>query len=128
MSEKFLKWFIKFCGIIEIVIGIGFIFMQPLFELISIQTVPLFLQMAGVELTLLGFLLWYSARDIERFKIILIVSMVLRYVMPIFEIYTALTIPIMFVVLISTSIYDLASASLTLILLKKHEYLFGKKD
>lgn len=128
MNEKFLKWFIKFCGLFEIFIGVSFIFMPPLFELIGISCEPLFIQMAGVELTLLGFLLWYSAKNLLKYRIIIIVSIALRFIMPPFEIYAAFTIPAMTILLIFTTIYDIATAALTLILMKKLGYLSNKES
>jgi len=123
MSEKFLKWFIKICGVIEIIIGISFIFLTPVLESIGLNTIPLMNQLAGVELALFGFLLWHSAKNIEKYQIILIASIALRFIMPFFEIYAALTIPQMMGLLIGASIYDLGSSALTLILLLKHGYL-----
>ncbi|MHA1309679.1 MAG: hypothetical protein ACTSQO_02020 [Candidatus Helarchaeota archaeon] len=128
MYEKFLKFFIKFCGIIEVVIGISLIFITPVFEMLNLNTIPLSNQLAGVGLALLGFLLFYSARDLNKYQIILIASLLLRYIMPIFEIYAAITINSLMVMLIGASIYDLVSANLTLFLLKSNGYLSFKSN
>jgi hypothetical protein len=101
--------------------------MPPVFESIGISCAPLFIQMAGVETILLGFLLWYSARNLSKYRILILVSIALRFIMPIFEIYSAFTIPNMRILLICTTIYDIATAALTLILMKKFGYLSNEE-
>ena len=49
--------------------------------------------MIGFFFILLGVLLAYSAKDIERYLIIPIISIILRFDMPVFEIYNMLLFP-----------------------------------
>lgn len=124
MTDKLLKWVLKFSGYFEIIMGIFFIFIHPVFQILGYITIPLFNQLGGVELVILGFLLVYSARDIEKYIIIIFCSIILRFVMCIFDFLAALYIPELFFALLFASIYDIGSAALTLILLWKSEYIF----
>ncbi|MHA1229868.1 MAG: hypothetical protein ACTSRP_01160 [Candidatus Helarchaeota archaeon] len=127
MSEKILKIFLQFCGIVEVIIGLILIFIAPVIEALGLSTIPILNQMAGVEMMILGMLLWYSAKDVKKYMIIIFGSLMLRYVMPIFEILGAFTILSMFTFLIGASIYDLSTATITILLLMREGYLF-KKD
>ncbi len=127
-KKRFLVGFIKFGGILEIAIGIGMFFMgyfEQIYEF-GTDSLPLFYQFAGVELLILGYLLWYSARDIERYKVIIIASCIFRFIMPLWpEMQAMITLwpHLLAITIIPGIIYDLASASLTLVLLKQLGYL-----
>ncbi|MBD3229847.1 MAG: hypothetical protein GF329_16815 [Candidatus Lokiarchaeota archaeon] len=129
MPEKILKGFLIFAGVFEIILGFLFIFIHLIIENIGITiTIPLFNQLGGVETILLGILLCYSARDIKRYRHIIFASIALRFIMFFFDFYAAITIPVMFGILLFASLYDLLSALITLLLLWKNNYLFLKKE
>lgn len=130
-KQRFLVSFIKFGGRLEISIAVVFFFMGYIEEYLKLGTnsLPLFYQFAAVELLLLGYLLWYSARDIEQYKIIIIASCIFRFIMPLWpEMQAIVTLwPNIFaIIIIPGLIYDIASATLTLVLLKQLGYI-GKK-
>ncbi len=124
---------IKYGGIFELFLA-GLIFSAGsiLPHWFGIETgLPLLYQMAGVELFILGFLLWYSAKDIERYLIIILGSCVFRFIMPLWpELYAVFTLwPNDFaIILIPAIMYDIGSAGLTLVLLKQQGYLSGKSQ
>ena len=123
-KEEFLIKFIKFSGWLEIGIGIGFLFMDPLFSLLDLPNSPFFSLASGVMLIILGYLLCYSARDLEKFLIIPILSCIFRYIMGFgVELYSLFTIPLLTPVWFFAIIYDITSATLTLVLLKQLGYL-----
>ena len=123
-KDSFLRGFLIFSGYLEIGFGLFFIFFMDFFlKTLGLPNLPLFSQMAGLELSLLGFLLLYSARDIEKYLIIPIISIILRFIMPILEIYTMILYPQLIVMLLPGALYDAISAAFTLILLKKCEYI-----
>ncbi|NVM05056.1 MAG: hypothetical protein HWN67_22225 [Candidatus Helarchaeota archaeon] len=125
MDKKgFLKGFIIFSGYLEIAFGVVFIFfIDILLKPLGLTNLPLFYQMAGFFFILLGALLAYSAKDIERYLIIPITSIILRFGMPVFEIYNMLLFPQLVLFLLPGAIYDGFSSILTLILLKKCNYI-----
>lgn len=130
-KQKFLVSFIKFGGRLELSIAIVFFFMGYIEEYLKLGTnsLPLFYQFAAVELLILGYLLWYSAKDIERYKVIIIASCVFRFIMPLWpEMQAIITLwPNLFaVIIIPGLIYDILSACATLIMLKQLGYI-GKK-
>ncbi len=152
-KRQFLISFVKFGGFLEIGLAFMFMFFGPIiksFEVLCTETLPqsgmscmeaafgffeiplglpFFYQFTGVELLILGFLLWYSAKDIERFLPILIASCIFRFIMPLWpELQLAITMwPNPFAkVMIPAMIYDMGSAILTLVLLKQLGYLKKK--
>ena len=91
---------------------------------------PLFYQLAAVELMILGFLLVYSARDIDRYLVIILGSCVLRFAMALGpEPYAVVTLwpNLLAVSLIPAMAYDILSATLILYLLFQLGYLGKKK-
>lgn len=121
---KFLKWFLIFSGYLEIAFGIMFMFFMDFFlKMLQLPSVPLFTQMSGWILFLMGYLLIYSAKDIEKYLIIPKVSITLRLVMSVFEIYNIFLFPQLASMLIPGALYDAFSAILTLILLSKCNFI-----
>ena len=93
---------------------------------IEYNSLPLFYQFAAVELIILGFLLWWSARDIKRYLIIIVASCFFRILMPLWpELQAIITLwpNYLAMVLIPALIYDIVSAVVTLVLLKQLGYL-----
>lgn len=123
-KELFLTKYLKFSGWLEIGIAVLFFFMPLIFGLLELPISPFFSTSAAVMLLILGFLLWYSAKDIERYTIIIISSCIFRYMMALGpELIGLLLIPILMPVWIFGFSYDILSATLTLILLKQQGYL-----
>ncbi len=127
-KKAFLEKFIRFGGRLEISIAIVMFFMGPIESMLKLGTnsLPFFYQFAGVELIILGYLLWYSARDIERYKVIIIASCIFRFIMPLWpEMQAMVTLwPNPFAIIILPGlIYDIFSAVTTLILMKQLGYL-----
>ncbi len=130
-KQKLLIFLLKFAGLAEIYFAFNFLRMgYYLPEWYGLEPgLPLFYQMCGVELGIFGFLLWYSARDIERYLVIIIASCVFRLIMPLWpELNLMITHwPNQFaVIMIPSMIYDIGSAVLTLVLLKQLGYLKPK--
>ncbi|MHA1300070.1 MAG: hypothetical protein ACTSO9_11670 [Candidatus Helarchaeota archaeon] len=123
-KDNFLKGFIFFSGCFEILVSFLFIFLMDfVVKSIGLSSIPLFSQIAGVELFILGTLLVYSTRDLKKFIIIPITSIIFRLVMAVVEMYNAILFPQLMVFLILGSMYDAVSALLTLVLLKKCDYI-----
>jgi hypothetical protein len=125
MDKKgFLKGFLIFSGIFEIFLAFLFIFFMDFFVRgMGLSSVPLFSQMAGVELLILGFLLVYCTKDIETYVIIPITSIVFRLIMAGVEIINMFLSPQLAMFLIPGSTYDVVSSLITLVLLKKCDYI-----
>ncbi|MHA1612397.1 MAG: hypothetical protein ACTSVZ_08935 [Promethearchaeota archaeon] len=116
--------FIQFSGILEILIAIAFFFVELIpetqgLDFISTFSFPLFYLFTAVEFLILGFLLWYSAKDLQQYRVIVYSSCVFRYLMAIPELVTAFRFPQLMLPLILGMIYDWTSASLTLFGMKK---------
>ena len=84
---------------------------------LALDCIPYFYLFAAVELGVLGFLLAYSGKDIQRYLIIIIASCVFRFIMAGPHIYTLITVPRLRWVLLGATIYDILSAAFTLVLL-----------
>ncbi len=115
--------FIQFSGILEILVALGFFFVEMFSDTLATLGVdlsfPLFYLFAAVEFLMLGFLLWYSAKDLHHYRIIVYVSCVFRYLMAVPELVTAIRFPQMMLPLVLGMIYDWGSASLTLFGMRK---------
>ncbi len=121
-KEKFLKGFIIYTGIFEIIIAVFFTLFKLVCNYLGYDCIPLFYLMAAVELAILGILLLYSAKDLKRYLIIPVLSCAFRFIMIIPSIYTAIVIPEFRYILIGTMSYDVISAIVTLVLLKQCNY------
>ena len=123
-KNSFLIVFIKFSGWLEIFFGVMFFFMDPLMSLLEIPNFVFWTLFSGVTLFYMGILLLYSARDLEKYKIIPIVSSFFRFTMAVIVVITIITNnqPILSIVLIFAALYDFSSALFTLILLKNCGY------
>lgn len=125
--NSFLKGFIIFSGILEIFFAVIFCFMNFICDYLGLTCLPFFYLFAAVELGILGFLLLYSARDMKRYLVIIIASCVFRYIMSGPALYTIFTVPEFRPILIGAMTYDILSATLTLILLWKGNFLTKSK-
>jgi len=129
-QEKGLIILLKFGGWFEMGLAVMFFFAGYITDYLLLPGgLPLFYQLAAVELMILGFLLLYSARDIDRYLVIILGSCVLRFAMALGpEPYAVVTLwPNLFAVsLIPAIAYDVLSAALTLLLLFQLGYLKNK--
>jgi hypothetical protein len=127
-KEKFLKKFIVFSGWLEISIGFLMLFMEDLLTYFGFKTLGVFNLFAGVELLILGYMLSFSVRDLKKYLLIPVMSCIFRYAMMPVEYYGMVTIPPFLPMFLFGFIYDFASATLTLILLKQCGYFIPKSD
>jgi hypothetical protein len=122
---------LKFGGWFEMGLAVMFLFSGYITDYLLLPGgLPLFYQLAAVELMILGFLLLYSARDIDRYLVIILGSCVFRFAMALGpEPYAVVTLwPNLFAVsLIPAMAYDILTAALTLILLFQLGYIGRKK-
>jgi hypothetical protein len=118
---------VKFGGWFEMGLAVMFLFTGYITDYLLLPGgLPLFYQLAAVELMILGFLLVYSARDIDRYLVIILGSCVLRFAMALGpEPYAVVTLwpNLLAVCLIPAMAYDIVSATLILFLLFKLGYL-----
>jgi len=95
---------------------------QPLFSLLGILNLPMnypvFPQVAGLLAICFGTILYYSARDPEKFVFIPVISVVLRIALQAIIIYNSFVLPFMTPALLSFGSIDLVLAILTLIAIK----------
>ena len=122
---------VKFGGWFEMGLAVMFFFTGYITDhLLLPGGLPLFYQLAAVELMILGFLLVYSARDIDRYLVIILGSCVLRFAMALGpEPYAVVTLwpNLLAVSLIPAMAYDILSAALILFLLFQLGYIGQKK-
>jgi hypothetical protein len=123
MKVKLLRYLLIISGLYEIAFGaILMFFVEPLFSLLGILILPInypvFPQVAGLLAICFGAILYYSARDPQKFIFIPIVSVVLRVALQGVIIYNSFVLPLMAVALLSFGMIDLALAILTLIAIK----------
>ena len=123
-NEKILKILVYSGGIVEITVGIMFIFMfGPMLQLIGIPNFMLSTHIAGYFALLYGSLLIFAARDPERYAIVIILNTILRFLVQISAYLSVVLYPTMGLIIIILATYDLAWAILTLIFLYKCDLL-----
>jgi hypothetical protein len=125
-SKHLLKTLIIIGGIIEIIIGSMFLFLDVIFEQIGLENIPIFTQMAGTFLLCYGILLIYSARDVENYLIILLVNILFRIIMITFSFINIFEYPEFFVILLFAIPYDLVWSIFVIIFLKKRGIILKK--
>ena len=125
-SKEILKYLIIIGGIVEIFIGILFMFLDIFFVQIGLENIPIFTQMAGTFLLCYGILLIYSTKAVEKYIIILLINILLRIIMIIFSLINIFDYPEFLLILLFAIPYDLLWSLVVIILLKK-EGLISKK-
>jgi hypothetical protein len=123
MKVKLLRFLLLLSGVYEIAFGIILMFfVQPLFSLLGILkfpfSYPVFSQVAGLLAICFGAILYYSARDPERYLFIPVISVALRIALQAIIIYNTVILPFMAAALLSFGMIDLALAILTLFAIK----------
>ena len=119
-----LKWLLIIGGIVELFMGIFFIFIHLLVPSMGLSIeVPIFPQMAGCILLCFGYLLIYAAKDVKTYAIIPKMNTLLRFIVQPAAIYNIIVVPAFIPILVGAMTYDIAWAIVTLLLLKKLGYL-----
>jgi len=115
--KRFLKWILLFGGILEIIIGIFMMMLHPILQELEIETVPIFVQMAGTFLLGYGVLLVFASKAIKRYRIVPIVNVVLRFIMVGFSIIQLPQYPNFLVILLPAMTYDVVWSIIVLFLM-----------
>lgn len=125
MDERvILKILMYIGGIIEVLLGVVFLFfIDFVMSLIQIPTFPLISQLAGIFALIYGILLLYATRDLEKYRIVPILNVILRFVMQVPLYLNMILFPQLSIILLVIVIYDLVWGISTLILLKKADLL-----
>ncbi|MFW9827925.1 MAG: hypothetical protein ACFFEY_10050 [Candidatus Thorarchaeota archaeon] len=127
MSTKdLIKILLLLGGILEIIIGVLFMFLDLLFEEVGLENIPIFTQMAGTFLLCYGILLIYSIRDVDKFIIIPLVNILVHIIMIVFSIINSFEYLQFYIILIIAIPYDFLWSLLLIILLKKEGLIFKK--
>jgi hypothetical protein len=124
-----LRWLLIIGGIVEIFLGIAFIFIHLLVPAMGLSVdIPIFPQLAGCLCICFGYLLIYSSKDIKTYSIIPKMNVLLRFIVQPAAIYNLFVVPAFIPILIGSAIYDIVWAILVLILLKKLGYWLKPKS
>jgi hypothetical protein len=125
VSEKIvLKWLMVIGGVVEIFLGVAFVFLiVPFLESLGLPTVQLFPQLAGILVANFGFLHIYAAKDVKRFILIPVTSISLRVMGFVIAVYNLYATPALGAVLVAAGSYDMGWALIVLALLKRCNYL-----
>ncbi len=115
----FLEFLLIFGGIFEIVIGIILLFIDLVIGLINLETISTFSQMAGSFLIGYGILLIISSKDIERYKLIPLINILIRVIMVVFTLFNIIKYPQFLPITVFALIYDPIWSVCVLLLLKK---------
>ncbi|MHA1650751.1 MAG: hypothetical protein ACTSYB_11200 [Candidatus Helarchaeota archaeon] len=114
-----LKWLVIIGGYIEVFIGILFLFIHLLLEPLGVPPgAPIFSQLAGCMFICFGILLIFSAKDIEKYSLIIKVNCLLRFIIQPAVIYNMVLYPVFIPLLLGSAIYDIGWAIIVLFLLK----------
>jgi hypothetical protein len=125
-SKTAIKYLLILGGIVEVLIGILFLFLDVFLEQLGIQNIPIFTQMAGTFIFGYGILLLYSLRNVEKFIIIPIINILIRITMIIFGIISLSEVPEFLVILIFAFSYDSIWSLLVLISIIKSGIVLKK--
>jgi hypothetical protein len=126
--KKLLKWLLIIGGIVEIVIGAFFLFVHFFLLEVGIVMIPLFNQMAGTFLIGFGILLIFASQNLEMYRVIPLVNILLRIIMITCSIIQLPAYPEFLVIFLPAVIYDLLWLIIVLILMKNLKLLAIKKE
>ncbi|MFX1591516.1 MAG: hypothetical protein ACFFB6_06925 [Promethearchaeota archaeon] len=127
-SKDILKILLNLGGIVEIFIGVLFMFLDISFEQMGLENIPIFTQMAGCFILCYGILLIYSTRDVKKYLIIPLVNILARIVMVILSLINIVEYPQFYIILLFAIPYDLLWSLFVIISLKKEELIFQKNE
>jgi len=125
-SKALLRFLLILGGIVELAIGVFFMFLDILFRQVGLENIAIFTQMAGSFLFCYGILLIYSVRDIEKFIIIPLINILVRIIMVVFSLINIPYYPEFLIIIIFTIPYDSVWSVLMLLFLWKNGILFKK--
>ncbi len=125
-TNKILKILLILGGIVEIGIGLLLLILDFFFKQIGLENIPIFTQMAGTFMFCYGILLIYSARDIKKYLIIILLNILIRIVMVIFSLINIFAYPQFILILVFAIPYDLVWSLLMIIFLKQEDIFFEK--
>ncbi|MHA1912770.1 MAG: hypothetical protein ACW986_01385 [Promethearchaeota archaeon] len=123
-SKTILKFLIIIGGIVEIFLGILFLFVDVFLERLGLINISIFTQMAGSFLFGYGILLLYSSRNVEKYKIIPLINILIRGLVIVFGILTSSEIPEFLGILIFAIVYDSFWSISVLFLMQKSRLIF----
>jgi len=127
-NSVLLKWLLIIGGVVEIFIGVLFIFIHLLVGSLGVSIeIPIFPQLAGCICICFGYLLIYTTKDVKIYAIIPKMNILLRFIVQPAAIYNMIVVPALIPLLIGTAIYDVCWAIAVLILLKKMGYFMASK-
>lgn len=119
-NSVLLKWLLIIGGVVEIVLGILFVFIHLFVGSMGYTIdVPLFSQIGGCALICFGYLLIYTTRDVKTYAIIPKINILLRFIVLPVAIYNVFLAPPLVPLIIGAAIYDVVWAIVVLILLRK---------
>ena len=128
-KSMLLKWLLLIGGYFELIVGVIFIFMHLFIESFGVPAgVPMFSQLSGLFFICFGILLLYSAKDLEKYIVIIKVNILFRFLVQPFVIYNSILFPDFGLLLIITSLYDLVWSILMIVLLRQCGYLWSKSE
>jgi len=123
-NDYILKCLLIIGGVIEVIIGIFFLFLPYGLSSVGLSQIPLFCQMAGTFLLGFGIILTYSSKDLEAFKIVPLTNILIRFLVVGFSILSIPEYHEFIVILIPAMIYDISWSVVFLYLMKKQNLLF----
>ena len=117
-QNKILRLLLILGGITELFLGVLFILMNIFLNQIGFSSFPLFSQLSGTFVFCYGILLIYSSRNVEKYVIIPIINVLIRFIMIIFSIFDVFVYPDFMIIIFFAIFYDLFWSIIVLLLLK----------
>lgn len=129
-SKNYLKIFSLIGGIYEIIFGIlMLIFIIPLLNLLGANIIlleyPIFSQTGGLLAIILGLILTFSALNVEKYLLNIILITVLRFAIQIIIIINMIMIPEIAIGLLLFGLMDVIFAIVTIYLLRMSKLSFN---
>jgi hypothetical protein len=123
-NKIILKWLLLIGGILELVIGVVFFFIDGfILTVFGLSTLSIFTHMSGIFFICFGILLIQTSKEIEKYLVIILVNILFRVMMLGPVIYNMTIFPQFIPILIFMLIYDPAWTVIVLVLLYKEELL-----
>ncbi|MHA2008552.1 MAG: hypothetical protein ACXABO_14065 [Promethearchaeota archaeon] len=126
-SLRLLKILLILGGIVELVVGFLFIFVDQFLLQLGFEVIPLFTQMIAAFFLCFGILLIYSKRDMDKYKIIPLTNILLRIIIISFSLISIRKYSEFLIILLFAIPYDLIWALLVLILMRMNNIIFKKR-
>jgi len=126
-SIRLLKILMVIGGIVELAVGFLFFFLDQFLTQLGFEIIPLFTQMIAAFFLCFGILLIYSRRDMEKYKIIPLVNILLRIIVISFSLINLGKYSEFLIILLFAIPYDLGWALFVLILMWKSNIIIKGK-